>query len=272
MLPRPGEQGCGMNRWSSLDMVPTPVRRFINSSFDLGIRVANAVIRQLHPPVLQASDPDIVAIRAKAAIGTDISSHLEPMFFEALRQSPRVIVELGVRGGESTWVLESVARRCGAVLIGVDVDDCSTVCQSENWYFVQEDDVAFGQRFATWCREHGVADKIDVLFIDTSHLYSHTVAEIEAWFPHLSEAAVVMFHDTNIKRLYRRRDWTLGRAWDNRRGVIRALEEILHEQLDERHRFEREVGRWHVTHDPICNGFTVLKRKVRPETGMPRNS
>src|SRR5260370_14820437 len=253
-------------------MVPTPVRRFINSSFDLGIRVANAVIRQLHPPVLQASDPDIVAIRAKAAIGTDMSSHLEPVFLEALRQSQRVIVALGVRGGESTWVLESVARRCGAVLIGVDVDDCSTVCQSENWYFVQEDDVAFGQRFATWCREHGVADKIDVLFIDTSHLYSHSVAEIEAWFPHLSEAAVVMFHDTNIKRLYRRRDWTLGRASDNRPGWSRALGQSLHEQRNQPHRFEREVWRWHVTHDPICNGFTILKRKVRPETGMPRNS
>ena len=54
---------------------------------------------------------------------------------------------------------------------------------------------------------------------------------------------------------------TLGLAWDNSRGVIQALEAVLHTHLTERRRFERDVGPWHIAHDPLCNGLTVLRRK-----------
>ena len=241
--------------------VPQFLTRLKIDGLDFTIRAANAVIRALHRQAPHAPDPDIAAIRARAAIPTDISSHLEPIFLEASRTNPRLIVELGVREGESTFVLERVARRCGGTLVSVDVADCSSVCHFENWHFVQEDDVAFGHRFADWSREHGVAEQIDVLFIDTSHLYDHTIAEIQAWLPHLSAAGVVIFHDTNLKRLYRRRDGTLGLAWDNSRGVMQALEAILHAQFDERRGFERRLGPWLLRHDPLCNGLTVLRRE-----------
>src|SRR5205814_7710178 len=39
--------------------------------------------------------------RARAAVGTDISSHLEALYVAGLAAHPRLIVELGVRGGES---------------------------------------------------------------------------------------------------------------------------------------------------------------------------
>jgi cephalosporin hydroxylase len=235
-----------------------------NKTMRLGVRVYNTAIRWFRPRVSEALDPDILAIRAKATIGTDISSHLEALFLEGLRACPRLIVELGVRGGESTFVLERVARRCSATLVSADIDDCSTVCQYEKWHFVKGDDVAFGQRFSAWCSKHGLPIQIDLLFIDTSHLYDHTVAEIHAWFPHLRESAVVIFHDTNLKKWYRRRDWTIGSGWDNSRGVIRAVEDFLGVQFDERHPFQRKVDCWHVTHDPVCNGLTVLRRSTRP--------
>lgn len=228
----------------------------------LGVRWYNATIRKLHTRVSEASDPDIVAIRARAANGTDISSHLEEIFLEAVRANPRLIVELGVRGGESTFVFERVARRCQSVLVSVDINDCSTVCTYEEWHFVKEDDVAFGQRFLAWCREHRLPGRVDVLFIDTTHLYDHTMAEIRTWFPHLGETAIVMFHDTNLRKLYRRRDWTLGWGWDNSRGVIGSIEAFLGVPLDERRAFQRETNRWSVTHDPTCNGLTVLRRKA----------
>ena len=59
-----------------------------------------------------------------------------------------------------------------------------------------------------------MAEKIDVLFTDTSHPYEYTLAEIDVWFPHLSGTGIAICHDTNLKRLYRRRDGTLGLAWD----------------------------------------------------------
>jgi cephalosporin hydroxylase len=171
-----------------------------------------------------------------------------------------MIVELGVRGGESTFVFERLARRCGADLVSVDVVDCSTLSDYARWHFVQEDDVAFAGRFRGWCHERGLEPRIDVLFVDTSHEYDHTLAEIDGWFPHLSPRAVVMFHDTNMGTVFRRRDWTLGHGWDNERGVARALEAHLGIPIAEGRPFEGDVGAWHVTHNPVCNGLTVLRR------------
>jgi hypothetical protein len=169
---------------------------------------------------------------------------------------------LGVRGGESTFVFQRVARRCGAALVSVDIASCSGLPEYDNWFFVQADDVVFGNRFGSWCREVGLPDAIDVLFVDTSHLYDHTVAEIRTWVPHLASLGAMIFHDTNLKGIYRRRDWSLGQAWDNGRGVIRALEAFLGVPLNEHDRFESDIGQWHVTHDPICNGLTVLRRQA----------
>jgi hypothetical protein len=39
------------------------------------------------------------------------------------------------------------------------------------------------------CRGRNIAASIDLLFIDTSHYYEHTVLEIQSWFPLLSPAA-----------------------------------------------------------------------------------
>jgi len=257
----PGAANDSATTAASGSFVPRVIRHAAARMLVRGIDAYNTMIRALHGPVPETSDPDVTAIRARATSATDISSHLEPMFLEGLRANPGLIVELGVRSGESTFVLERVARRCRAPLVSVDIADCSTVCRYERWHFVQEDDVAFGRRVAAWCRERGLPENIDLLVVDTSHLYEHTLAEIEVWFPHLSPTAVVMFHDTNLKRLFRRRDGTLGLAWNNSRGVIQALEAVLQTRLTERRRFERDIGPWHIAHDPLCNGLTVLRRK-----------
>ena len=112
------------------------------------------------------------------------------------------------------------------------------------------------------CQEHDISPKVEVLFIDTSHLYEHTLAEIDAWFPHLAERAVVFFHDTNLRRFFRRRDHTIGRGWNNSRGVIRALETRFGAGFDERRPFRGELESWQVIHDPVCNGLTILTRSA----------
>ena len=47
------------------------------------------------------------------------------LFTEALSVHPSLIVELGVRGGESTFVFERVAKMCGSQLGSVDIEDCA---------------------------------------------------------------------------------------------------------------------------------------------------
>jgi cephalosporin hydroxylase len=201
-------------------------------------------------------------IKEKALVPTDISDHLVTLFVESLSMNPRLIVELGVRGGESTFVMERVAAVSGAKLVSVDIEDCSSVSAYEDAVFVQSDDVEFAGRFESWCTESSIDPKIDVLFIDTSHLYEHTVQEIAHWFPLLAGRAKVFFHDTNLMAEFRRRDGSLGRAWDNERGVIKAVEEYFDTSFDEEEEFVDFRNGWLITHRPYCNGLTVLERIV----------
>lgn len=191
---------------------------------------------------------------------SDISDHLVTIYTEALETDPNLIVELGTRAGESTRVLLRVAERCDAKVVSIDLDDCSTAGGSEHWFFVRSDDVEFASTFPEWAAARGLPGSIDVLFVDTSHLYEHTRDEIRVWFPHLNAHAKVMFHDTNLGRFYRRQDRSIGRAWDNQRGVIRAIEEYLGVEMDESREFSVVVDDWSVRHVPTCNGLTILQR------------
>lgn len=204
--------------------------------------------------------PEFEDIIAHSQTPTDINDHLERLFSESLPEDPDTIVELGVRGGESTFVFERVARLSSADLVSVDVEDCGDITDYSRWHFVQSDDVEFAKKFQDWSNDREIEPNIDVLFVDTSHLYDHTVNEIDEWFPHLSDRAIVFFHDTNLTRYYRREDGTLGRAWDNDRGVIRALEDYFECSFDESEQFITVQSPFIIKHYPHCNGLTVLQR------------
>lgn len=191
---------------------------------------------------------------------TDICDHLVTLFAEAVSAHPRLIVELGVRSGESTFAFERAAGLSDAHLISVDIEPCSLRCSYAKWAFVRQDDVSFANEFPAWCLSRGVAPEIDVLFIDTSHSYDHTIRELRTWLPHLSARAKLILHDTNMRRLYRRADGSLGVGWDNARGVIRALEEQLDVRFNEQRDFVTVANGWTIRHWAHCNGLTVLER------------
>ncbi len=207
-----------------------------------------------------AVSAEVRSILDHCRVRTDISDHLLTLFGAALSVSPQLIVELGVRTGESTRVLAKVASLCASRLVSVDVDECSGVCDLPGWLFAQGDDIEFAKSFPAWTRERGLPDKIDFLFIDTSHLYEHTVAEIQHWFPYLSPRAKVAFHDTNQRRVYFRRDGSVGLGWNNARGVVAALEHHFNVRFAERHDFTEQLPGWLIQHQACCSGFTVLTR------------
>ncbi|MEE9269109.1 MAG: class I SAM-dependent methyltransferase, partial [Candidatus Krumholzibacteria bacterium] len=138
--------------------------------------------------------------------------------------------------------------------------DCSDVASGGAATFVKSDDVEFAGRFEEWCGERGIDPAIDLLFIDTSHEHEHTVQEIEHWFPLLSPHATVFLHDTNLWETYRRNNGSMGRGWDNERGVIRALEKYFGKTFDETRDFISFANGWVIRHYHTCNGFTILQR------------
>ena len=192
----------------------------------------------------------------KGAIG----DHLTTLFIESLLAKPKLIVELGVRGGDSTYVLECVAKMCKAYLVSVDIDDFNGDINYEKWEFVRADDLKLAKDFGRWCKKRKIKPTIDVLFIDTSHYFDHTREEIKAWFPFLSTKARVFFHDTNLRTIYPKKDGRFGVGWNNKRGVIRALEDYLGKTFNERVDFIDIVGGWLVRHTDYSGGFTTLLR------------
>ncbi len=135
------------------------------------------------------SHRDIVIEFASSNL-SDISGHLLRIYDTVVRKSPKIIVELGVRGGMSTFALSRAAQDIGATLISIDIEDCSKSCDWDKWVFLRMDDLDFADMFK---------NKIDVLFIDTSHTFDHTINELERFLPKMNKRGVIIMHDTNVK-------------------------------------------------------------------------
>lgn len=208
---------------------------------------------------------ELKEVEEKARVRTDIASYLRTMFLETVKSKPSLIVELGVKHGFSTFALSRAAIVTGATLVSVDIRDYSKSLDWEDWIFVQMDDVEFAKQFPAWCQERSIEPSIDVLFIDTSHAYEHTKEEIATFFPLLSANAKVMFHDTYTPEWYRRRDYTVDRAYgvplrSCKRGVSKAIEEYFGRSFNEKEKFVEYISGWLIEHDPVCNGLMILKR------------
>lgn len=207
----------------------------------------------------------LLAALAEQNQQSDISDHLSTIFYTSLNVDPKLIVELGTRGGESTRALLAAANITNSLLLSVDFVDCGQINLpfKENWNFVHADDIDFGNSgFVKWCIKSSIKPEIDLLFIDTSHQYDHTKQEINVWSKFLAEKGTMIFHDTNMGQgLYGRNDGSIGIGWNNKKGVMRAIEEFIGRQYDENAFFCDVTDRYNLIHFPNCNGLTILKRR-----------
>ena len=234
----------------------------------LGVKAGRVVRRQI-PARWYPSWPNPVlaeALGPAATAKSDIHDHLATIFAEAVAARPRLIIELGTRDGMSTRALLAAGEIAGAHVLSIDIADCAQLDLPQRfrarWSFVRADDVAFaGEPFAAFCAARGQAALADVIFVDTSHLYEHTRAEIAAWAPRLAPAGTMMFHDTNMADgWFRKLDAKAERGWDNRRGVIRAIEELVGRRYDEATYFADVASGYEIRHVPWSNGLTIMRR------------
>jgi hypothetical protein len=200
---------------------------------------------------------------------SDISPHLPTIFKEISSRKMRnpelneikLIVELGVCTGQSTYVFDKINRRYNSHLVSIDIDNCNYE-NIYNGHFVNEDDITFANSFENYCQENNLPNKIDILFIDTSHYYEHTKQEIDKWFNFLNENALIIFHDTNMPDIYLK-DGVYNSTWDNERGVIRGIEEYFNFSVFEGRPFKinnifKDNFFWNFYHVPENNGLTFI--------------
>lgn len=226
------------------------------------VSIYNRLVSIFNPQKINLSGlKELDEIRQRSFKRTDISDHLVRLFEESLDIRPKLIVELGVGPGESSFVLENISRIYEANLVSIDRNSKTVGLDSPHRFFINMDDIEFAKNFKNWCHGKNIEPLIDILFIDTSHKYLHTKDEIEYWFKFLSDRAKVFFHDTNVEAVYWREDGSVGVTYTHEpRGVMRAIEEFLGASFNEKEKFLDIRNGWKIKHNPLCNGFTILNK------------
>lgn len=192
----------------------------------------------------------------------DICNHFDNIFYETISHRPKVILELGVRKGESTFVFNKIHKLLNNIFISVDIDDCSNVINNSNWIFKQEDSIKFLKNYNSWSADNIKSLKPDIIFIDTSHLYEETLKEIRLSNEILSDNGAIIFHDTNHRYFPFLENNIIYNKFNfnPQLGVKLALEDYFNCKFNFNNSFIIIKQGWIIKHYPESFGLTIMRR------------
>jgi predicted O-methyltransferase YrrM len=142
---------------------------------------------------------------AQIAAGGDMEDRVWSLYWLArwcVERCPEpggIVVELGVRTGNSTRALLAACVDCGAKLYSFDTTDCRETVTKVNlaagmpspfefpWEFRQQDSREVGRMWPHW--------PVDMIFVDTDHSVVTTTEEILHWNRHVRVGGAMVFHD-----------------------------------------------------------------------------
>lgn len=152
---------------------------------------------------------------------SDIVTHLPRLAGVVAETGAQHVIELGVRTGNSTVAFLWALAKTGGALTSVDCSEPPDI-DADHWRFLFADDL-----------DPAVVGRMpacDVLFIDTTHTYEQTTAELAAYGPLVVPGGRILLHDTDL---------TIGGG----KPVLRAMNEWA---------AERGYG---CVNDPRCGGL-----------------
>lgn len=127
-----------------------------------------------------------------ASVWSDIQGHLLRLYDLTIKlPHEKVVVELGVRWGDSTTALLAAVNDSGGHLYSVDLllpsGGATVYLNTEpSWTFILGDDMSVVR---SWNKS------IDHLFIDTSHRFEHTLSELREWGKWVKVEGIITLHD-----------------------------------------------------------------------------
>jgi predicted O-methyltransferase YrrM len=175
----------------------------------------------------------------------DSDKHVMTLFSIALGCGAKNIIELGVRGGNTTVPLLEAAKLTNGTVYSVDISEPPKLNESliSNWVFSKKDAIEF---LEGW----DVDKNIDLVYIDDWHSYAHVKKELELLDSLVSPGTVILLHDLMYGEscpVYHC-DLTMETGQWAQGGPYRAVAE-LNPQF------------WEFATLPWNNGLTVLRKK-----------
>lgn len=156
-----------------------------------------------------------------------------PLFVELVGAlKAQHVIELGTRTGVSTVAFLYGLEGTGGRLTSVDIDPAPEIGEHDHWTFVQGDD----------CDPEvfSALEPADIVFIDTSHTYEHTLRELGLYRWLVKPGGVMLLHDTEV-------EWPEGAGLGEPFPVMRAVSEFC----------ERERLQW--ANRKECWGLAIVK-------------
>lgn len=157
-----------------------------------------------------------MSINLLKSLGADTSDCVQILYDVAVNMPSYRILELGVRLGVSTVALLLAAKKVNGHLWSIDVDPCVRAVKTVKdngldsyWTFMIGDDKTLLLGFTE--------NSMDMVFIDTSHQYEHTLQELRLCDRILRKGGVMLLHDT------------VGRDYPD---VMKAVSVFLREQQE----------------------------------------
>ena len=167
------------------------------------------------------------------ATPSDIFQHLPTLVGLVHDHNAQHVIELGTRTGVSTVAWLYGLEQTGGRLTSVDLDAKPPIGDHDAWTFIQGDDTHPGIS--------GSLEPAEIVFIDTSHLFTHTLQELNIYRWLVRPGGVLVLHDTELPI-------PEGHPLNAPRFPVRRAVE----------QFVAETGfAWH--NYPECNGLGVIE-------------
>ena len=132
------------------------------------------------------------------------NSHLRIMVdFLDNKPNPKVL-ELGVERGTSTRAFLWYLKKTNGQLFSVDIDDCSKISNSEDWKFLQSNDLNFEYILENFgeIKKNGV----DLIYIDSYHENHHVLKLLNIWFKYLKKDGAIFIDDIDSFPFRKKKD------------------------------------------------------------------
>ena len=124
-----------------------------------------------------------------------IKSHLLILYSIAVGMDAKVIVEIGMRDGDSTRAFLWACQKTGGRLYSVDISEYPETIEeierlnlSKYHEFIKGDSQKIHKQWST---------PIDILFLDGCHYYGNHKMDFDNWYSKVREGGIILVHDVD---------------------------------------------------------------------------